>query len=341
MRSLQYTQPGLVEWVDAPDAALRDPGDALVHPVASAMCDLDRRIAAGTTGFTGPFPIGHEAVARIDELGADAAAGGLHVGQTVLVPLNPACGTCAQCQAGRSGTCASIPSGSAFGVASPAAYGGLFDDAVRVPFAAHSLLPLPPGLDPWLAAAAADSMTDAYRLVAPTLAAQPDASVLVLNGTPTLGSLVVMFARALGAGEILFCDRDPARARRAHAVGASEVRVGELPDRVDGHFPLVVDCSGQPEAGPACAVRSVAPGGTCAFGSVYFGDISLPYRDAYHRGVELRIGRPHVQPNAPTVLRMLAEGAVDPAPVLTPPLAYGEAPRLMLDPPTGKAVFVR
>jgi alcohol dehydrogenase len=341
MRSLYYTGPELVEWVDVPDVALRDPGDALVRPVASAMCDLDRRIAAGTTGFTGPFPLGHEAVARIDELGDDAAGSGPHVGQTVLVPLNPACGSCPMCQAGRSGTCTSFPAGSAFGVASPAALGGLFDDVVRVPFAAHALVPLPAGLDPWLAAAAADSMTDAYRLVAPTLRAEPGASVLVLNGTPTLGPFVVMFARALGAGDILFCDPDPARARRAQAVGASEVRVGELPDRVEGYFRLVVDCSGQPHRGPACAVRSVAPGGTCAFGSVYFGDIAVPYFDAYLRGVELRIGRPHVQPNAPAVLRMLAEEAVDPSPLLTAPLPYDDAPRLMLDPPAGKAVFVR
>jgi len=55
---------GRVEWQDAPDAAIETADDALVRPLAVAACDLDVALLRGLIPFQGPFPIGHEFVAR-------------------------------------------------------------------------------------------------------------------------------------------------------------------------------------------------------------------------------------------------------------------------------------
>ena len=49
------------------------------------------------------------------------------------------------------------------------------------------------------AASAGDNLTDAWRVVASTLAAKPDASVLIAGGTPSVGVFVAMHAAATGA----------------------------------------------------------------------------------------------------------------------------------------------
>lgn len=178
MRSLVYTGPRQLEWREAPEPVLDADHQALVRPIASAACDLDRRIVAGATPMQGPFAIGHEAVGEVLEVGDVAAAGGLRPGMRVVIPWHLSCGSCAQCLARRPGNCTSTPPLASYGTPLGGHHGGLFDDAVRVPWAAYALVPLPPDLAPSLAVSCSDQMADAYRAVAPTLAECPGASVL-------------------------------------------------------------------------------------------------------------------------------------------------------------------
>ena len=99
MKELMVQGPGQLAWVEAPDPQLTTPGSALVRPIASASCDLDRRLIAGTTPFKPPFALGHECVAEVLEVGS--AVRNLHRGDLVSVPWKIACGACAQCLAGR------------------------------------------------------------------------------------------------------------------------------------------------------------------------------------------------------------------------------------------------
>ena len=57
MRHLVYTEPGTVQWQQAPDP---EPGIsyAIVLPLAVARCDLYIAMA-GFGIFPGPYPVGH------------------------------------------------------------------------------------------------------------------------------------------------------------------------------------------------------------------------------------------------------------------------------------------
>ena len=72
MRQLNFIEPGRAEWQEAPDPALEGPGEALVRPLAVAMCDLDAWVMRGTVPFEGPFALGHEFVGEVVEAGEDA-----------------------------------------------------------------------------------------------------------------------------------------------------------------------------------------------------------------------------------------------------------------------------
>lgn len=134
-----------------------------------------------------------------------------------------------------------MPRLASYGTLAGGHWGGLRDELVRVPWARHNVTPLPPSVEPFLAASAADNLTDAFQAVRPTLAAHPDAEVLVVGGTASLGLLTVLSAIALGAANVTYLDIDERRCAKAAAAGATVAAT--YPDRLDGDFDLVVDAS--------------------------------------------------------------------------------------------------
>ena len=65
MRQLTLTEDRRVEWLDAPDPLLREANDAIVRPLAAALCDLDLPIIRGQAPFPTPIALGHEFVAEV------------------------------------------------------------------------------------------------------------------------------------------------------------------------------------------------------------------------------------------------------------------------------------
>ncbi|MEV6641346.1 alcohol dehydrogenase catalytic domain-containing protein [Amycolatopsis sp. NPDC051371] len=338
MRSLVLTGPRSLEWQDRPAPRLSAGGDALVRPIASSACDLDRRLVVSPAPFETPFALGHEAVGEIVDLADGDSA--LRVGQRVVIPWHISCGTCENCRRGLPGACASVPRLASYGTSIGGRWGGLFDELVRVPWAQYNLTPLPPAIEPFLAASAADNLTDAFQAVRPTLDAHPDAEVLVVGGTASLGLLAVLSAVALGAANVTYFDVDEGRCAKAAAAGATVTTADEYPDRLDGTFDLVVDASAA-SAGFRCALLSTRPGGTCVIRSIYFGEPRLPYFSLYGTGVNLVIGPPHAGPHVPDVLKLLGDRTLDPSPILAGPYSYDDAVEVLLDPPSAKPVFTR
>jgi hypothetical protein len=54
MRQLTFVSRGQVEFREVPEPRLRSDEDAIVRPIASTTCDLDRAIIAGVTPPDGP-----------------------------------------------------------------------------------------------------------------------------------------------------------------------------------------------------------------------------------------------------------------------------------------------
>ena len=128
--------------------------------------------------------------------------------------------------------------------------GGLFDDLIRSPWGGRALVPIPPGVPARAAASAGDNLTDAWRSVEPTLAAKPDASVLIAGGTASIAVFVAMHSAALGSGRMLYVDPDPDGRRLVATLGV-ETRP-ELLEPGEVEFDLVVDAGADARRRRAC-----------------------------------------------------------------------------------------
>src|SRR5471032_2827965 len=120
MRQLFYVRKRRLEWRKVPKPGLQATTDAIVEPIVAARCDLDSAFllhdmtpalrvglalhildpqvkdAFGLPAFEGPFPYGHECVARVVETGSDVAR--FRPGDVVVVPFQISCGSCPTCQ---------------------------------------------------------------------------------------------------------------------------------------------------------------------------------------------------------------------------------------------------
>jgi len=339
VQQLTYTAPKVLEWRDAPEPQLGSDGAALVRPQAVATCDLDALIISGESPFPPPFPLGHECVAEVVDIG-DAVTS-LRPGQLVSVPFQISCGDCEPCRRGRTGNCSGVAFMSTYGFG-PAVeqWGGFLSDLVCVPYADHMLVPVPAALEPAAVASASDNISDAWRAVGPMLADEPGASVLVVGGAGpgSIGLYAVAVAVALGAESVLYVDADADRRRTAETLGAETI--AELPKRL-GPFPITVDSSGDPQ-GLALALRSTAPDGVCTSTAIYFGEQpSLPLLEMYTKGITFKTGRAHVREAMPQVLELAAAGALRPERVTTRVVSWGDAPDALLEGDWTKLVIER
>jgi alcohol dehydrogenase len=319
MRVLEYVGVRELRWRDVPDARVADPADAVVRPVAATTCDLDRAVIAGRTPFPAPLQLGHECVAEVVEVGD--SAGALSVGDLVVVPWHISCGTCVPCSAGAPSRCRSVPRYAMFGLPLGGAWGGLFSELVRVPWASANLVKLPSGVEPDAYASASDNLTDAYGSVLKGQRHAPGAPLLVFGGT-SIGLYACAFGRALGA-PVVYVDRSERRRAIAEGYGAQAVAAaGELDRR---EFPLTYDASGSPE-GLTAALSATEPGGHCHSAGIYFAGVTVPTGPMYMNAVTFTTGRPDITPHLPAVLDLVGRGVVDPLPVFSDHLTFDSLP---------------
>jgi threonine dehydrogenase-like Zn-dependent dehydrogenase len=323
MKQLTLVEAGKVEWTDAPQPSVQGAGEALVRPLAVALCDLDANIVSGEFPLQTPVALGHEFVAEVVEVGEEVKS--VSPGDRVAVPFQISCGECRRCSAGQTGDCESVPRLSMYGFgAFGGDWGGALSDLVRVPYAEPMLIPLPDGLDPAAVASASDNIPDAWRTVAPQLERRPGAEVLIVGGgARSIGLYAVDAAIALGAPRVVYVDADEARLRLAAELGAETV-AGEPPNRL-GPFPITVNASLARE-GLACAIRSTEPGGVCT--SVTFmpePETPMPLFEMYTNGIEFRTGRVMARAVMPDVLERAGAGALHPERVTSKVVAWDDA----------------
>jgi threonine dehydrogenase-like Zn-dependent dehydrogenase len=306
MRQLTMTEDRSIEWLEVPEPKLEGDGEALVRPLAVALCDLDQPILRGEAPIPGPIAIGHEFIAEVVEPG-DALLT-FTAGDRVSVPFQISCGDCDSCRRGMTGDCDSVPPGSMYGFgAFGGDWGGGISDLVRVPYAEAMLIPAPPEVAPAAIASLSDNIPDGWRTVGPMLDERPGAEVLIVGGgAPSIPLYAADIAIALGSERVVYADTNPDRLRTAEALGA-EVVEGP-PERKYGRFPITVDASGAHE-GLQAALRSTEPGGTCTSIGIYYEETTpMPLLEMYTRGVTFRTGRVMARAAMPEVLTLITEG---------------------------------
>lgn len=292
MRQLTFVEPGRLEWTEAPPPRIADGRTALVRPLAVARCDLDLRMAAEGL-FPGPYPVGHEVVGEVVDVG-DAVR--LHrTGSRVLVPFQVSCGTCPACATRRFAACHSYraPAGSAFGFG-PAGggHGGALADLLAVPHADHMLVAAPDGVSAEVLCTLPDNVVDGFRSVAPPMTTRPGADVLVVGGAaPSVGLYAVATAIALGSSRVRYVDSDEERCHLAAGLGAVvEHLQGPWPRRFE-RAAITVNNTDSSE-GLRTTLRSTDDYGVCTSTAIFFGpDPALPLLDLYTKGVTLHLSR--------------------------------------------------
>ncbi|WP_369217048.1 zinc-dependent alcohol dehydrogenase [Streptomyces flavofungini] len=334
MRSLEFVAPRRLRLVERPEPRVTRAHEAVVAPVAATTCDLDRAVIAGATPFEGPFALGHECVGRVVDLGSEC--GDLSAGDLVVVPWHISCGTCAQCSVGHPSHCERTPRYAMFGLPLGGQWGGMFTERIKVPWAGANLRRLPEGLPAAAAAAASDSLTDAYDAVRRGLALHPGRGVAVLGGL-THGLYACAFAACLGAADVVYVDRDARRRSIAEGYGAQAVDdVRELGGR---RFPATVDATGDP-GGLTGALEVTAPGGHCHSFGIFFKPAPLPLFTMYMDAITFSTGRPEIGPHLPEVLDLVRTGEVDPLPVYSDTIAYDDLPEALLELPAKPLVLL-
>jgi threonine dehydrogenase-like Zn-dependent dehydrogenase len=311
-----------MEWREVPDPILDTPEAALVRPVAVATCDIDRPIVRGDTPAPGPFPVGHEFVADVVEVGE--AVRDLRPGDRVAVAFQISCGRCPRCRAGRTANCCAVPAGSAYGMgrlSNGLEFGGAVADLVRVPYADAMCLRLREDLAPAALAGLSDNLADGWRTVAPHLPTAAEAHVLVL-GAGSIGLYATAIAVALGA-EVTFVDPDENHCAIAERLGA-RTRQEPPTGRYESH-PIVVHTGDR--HGIQTAVRSTGSGGVCVNAAVFFENlVELPLLEMYAKGVTFITGRADARAAMPHALDLITSGRLDPSLFVAETAPWEDAP---------------
>lgn len=342
MKQLTYVRPGTVESWDVPRPELRSPTEAIVRPIAVATCDLDTALVRGLTPWSGPFALGHEGVAEVEQVGEAVSA--LRPGDRVCIPYQVSCGNCRRCRIGLTAQC----EGHGAAIAGPQFYGfgptsrqwgGFLSDAVRVPFAEHMLLALPEDVEPQVVASLSDNIVDGWRTVAEPLAQRPGAPVLVVGGSGAIGLYAVASALALGTGRVVYVDTATRRLERAERLGAEVVAVDRSWPKALGPFAVTVDANSS-LPGLLLALRSTDAGGICTSAGWYFAPQELPLFELTLRGITFKTGLIQARAGMPQVLELIRSGRLDPSPVTDRVLPWADAGDALGD-VREKLIFVR
>jgi (R,R)-butanediol dehydrogenase/meso-butanediol dehydrogenase/diacetyl reductase len=228
VRAAVLTGDHAFEVTEVPDP-VPGPGELVLRVSACGICGSDlkmfKSMSAGSI-------LGHEFCGEIAAIGSQVSGSWREGDLVAAMPLG-ACGRCRWCLSGEAAHCESVD---LFGVGGSA---GAFAEYVRV--AANASVPLD------------ESVGTAGALVEPLAVGlhavqigevRPGDRVLVIGGG-NVGAAVALWARRLGAREIVVSDPEPARRETAATFGATGIHdPGEGPAAPG--FDVVFECVGAP-----------------------------------------------------------------------------------------------
>lgn len=336
MRALMFVRPGELRFDEVEAPTILQPTDALVRPIAATTCDLDHHVIQDKTPFSpfGPFPLGHECVGRVVEVGSECTD--VEVGDVVGVAWHIACGTCPECLRGHPARC--VKHGDAqYGLPVNGAWGGTFSELIRVPYADYNLLKLPDNVDPVHLASIGDNFALGWETVMPTIEGMDEPKIGVFGGTGSIGLYVADVAANLAPGQAIYYDDDPARLAVAEKLGA-EVR--DIREGIDNDHDLAVDATCDP-AKLNQVLLSVRPEGYVNSVGIYFAPVEIPLLFLYQRGVHFHNGKGHARPSMTPILENVVNGKLHPELVTSGIYEWDQIPEILTSDNAGhKPIFV-
>src|SRR6187399_1206387 len=196
MRATVMHKAGDVRIETVPDAAIRQPTDALIRVTRACICGSDLWPYNDGPNVAGQ-QMGHEAIGIVEDIGSEVAT--IRRGQVVVMPFAFSDGTCLFCEEGLQTACLH---GGFFGNGGEA--GGAQAEALRIPQADGTLYPLDVGEDdalmPSLLTLADVLGTGHHAAVTARVAAGHTVAVV---GDGAVGLCGIIAARRLGAEQII------------------------------------------------------------------------------------------------------------------------------------------
>ncbi|TMQ68749.1 MAG: zinc-dependent alcohol dehydrogenase family protein [Candidatus Eisenbacteria bacterium] len=311
MRATIYGGPGDITLGERPDPQIRQPTDAVVRVVLGCVCGSDLWYYRGESPHA-LGPIGHEFIGVVEETGAEVR--GVKRGTLVIAPFTFCDGTCSNCAAGWPSNCLN---GGSFG--NHGVDGGQ-GEAVRVPFADATLVPVPGSghSDETLASLVtlSDVMCTGHH--AAVSAGVKDGDSVAVVGDGAVGLCAVIAAKRLGAERIIALSRNPARQALAREFGATDI----LAERGDEATAKILDMTGG--IGVEAALECVGTGQSMAtafsiarVGSIVGAigaphDVQVPIDTVIFRNIGLRGGVSPVRRYIPELLPDVLEHKINP-----------------------------
>lgn len=286
MRQLFYTANGLELQKDAPEPMLLNEDDVKIRVAYCGVCgsdlhflrkEMDFMILADTTHY----PLGHEAVGVITELGPGATAKGLKVGDKVIYYYNKYCGKCHYCRNGQEHLCVNVKSNMAamadYIVTSEQTVFKLDDDIDMAKAVFHE--PISVCLHG----------IDLARI-------KPGQSVMI-SGGGGIGLILLQLARLSGAVNLTLSEPVAWKREVGKKLGAvftidpTLEDIGEMAKRyTDGlGYDVVIEASGSTRACPG-ALEAVGRGGTLEFFAALYNvnyDFPLNLQAAFFKEVTI------------------------------------------------------
>jgi threonine dehydrogenase-like Zn-dependent dehydrogenase len=370
MRALAWHGKGDVRVDTVPDPAINQPGDVIVRVTSASICGADLHILDGLVPEMRKGDIlGHEFMGEVVETGPGITR--LKKGDRVVVPFSLSCGECFFCARGMTALCDnSNPDGAKLARLHGHAGGGLFGYShlyggypggqaqyVRVPFADHGPLKIPPHLQDEQALFLSDILPAGW-MAAENAGIKPGDTVAVWGCGPA-GQMAVKSAWLQGAGRVIAIDPIPERLAMAEKAGRAETIdcmrsdvYASLQDMTEGMGPdCCIDAVGTEAHGLVSfdsavdrvmtaahiatdrphvvreAILCCRKGGTISIAGTYLKNAEhLPLGAAFGKGLTLKMGRAHARKYMPALLEKIVSGELDPSFVVTHRMSLEDAP---------------
>jgi alcohol dehydrogenase len=316
MKALVYHGPGQKNWETKDDPAILAASDAIVRIDSSTICGTDLHILKGDVPEVAPGTVlGHEAVGTVVETGAAVTT--LSEGDRVLVSCITSCGRCRFCKEGHYGLCAG-GGGWIFGHL----IDGLQAEYARVPFAETSVYQLPEDLTDEQVLFLADILPTAYEVGVLNGKVDAGDTVAVVGAGP-IGLATIMTAKLYTPARVIAIDLADSRLEKAREFGADvtinngrEDAVAVVQELTHGlGADVAVEAVGVPETFELCAAL-VRPGGRVANVGVHGHPATLHLETLWIKDVTITTGLVDTF-TTPRLLRLIAEGRLDPTPFAT------------------------
>jgi L-iditol 2-dehydrogenase len=300
------------------------PDELLIRVAACGICGSDVHGYDGSTGRRiPPIIMGHEAAGVVEAIGSEVT--GFSIGDRVTFDSTVYCGTCNFCIAGEVNLCNNRQ---VIGVScGEYSRSGAFAEFLVIP--ARIAYHLPEALS-FPEAAMLEAVSVALHGVAVSQMIGEE-TVLVI-GAGMIGLLLLQAARAAGASRVFITDVDATRLRLARDLSADQTILGSGPNLIEQILLLtngtgvdiVLEAVGRDET-IAAGIDCVRKGGTVTLVGNISPQVTIPLQKVVSRQIRLQ-GSCASAGEYPEAMRLIAEGKIKVAPLITAVSSIDEGP---------------